>query len=330
MKRREETPEKPFRKDPQQEAFLEKLNGLLADAQEAEYEDLPEEFPTLHIVGVPRSGTTLMYQLLASHLDIGYVNNLSACFWRAPVYGIQLAQKLQPKEWRSSLDSSFGRTTGIWEPHEFGYFWSNELGYPSLAQQPSEFEEGIDWERIRLVLLNMAHAFGRPPVYKPFLVTWHLERMKEILPRTLFLRIRRDPVDTVLSLIGVRRRVFGSPDRWASLRPLEAEELELEPYWRQVAGQVFHLDRVLNEQLDRIDQRSVLELDYLQLCRDPQGALREVQALLRENGAAVSLHGDPPNRLEPNRPRAESPAEAEAVRRAVREFFGEAVTGVSA
>ncbi len=108
-----------YKKDPAEEAFLERLNNILAPYQEEDYQDLEEIYPTLHIIGAPRSGTTLMSQLISSHLNIGYINNLIAAFWQAPVYGIRLSKKLIPPGVSSSFRSSFGRTTYIHEPHEF-------------------------------------------------------------------------------------------------------------------------------------------------------------------------------------------------------------------
>ena len=55
-----------YRKDPRQEAFLEQLNAALAPGERASYRELEERFPTLHVVGAPRSGTTLVTQLVAS------------------------------------------------------------------------------------------------------------------------------------------------------------------------------------------------------------------------------------------------------------------------
>ena len=96
-----------FQKDRESEQFLQKLNDILAPSQEAEYEDLPEKYPTLHIIGAPRSGTTLLYQLLTSHLQVGFINNLIASFWKAPVYGIRLSQKLMASYIPSSYVSGF-------------------------------------------------------------------------------------------------------------------------------------------------------------------------------------------------------------------------------
>ena len=174
-----------YRKEPEDEVFLEKLNNLLAIYQESEYQELPEIYPTLHIVGAPRSGTTLLTQLVTSHLNVGYINNLIAAFWRAPVYGIRLSKKLLPIGWQSSYKSDFGRTKGIGEPHEFGYFWSSMLGYQEMLQQEASFANEIDWKRLRLVLLNMASAFGCPVVFKSFLLGWHMEHVQKILPKNL-------------------------------------------------------------------------------------------------------------------------------------------------
>jgi ABC-type oligopeptide transport system ATPase subunit len=45
------------------------------------------------IVGLPRSGTTLLSQLLAYSLDAGYTTNFAARFWLAPVHGLRLGRR---------------------------------------------------------------------------------------------------------------------------------------------------------------------------------------------------------------------------------------------
>ena len=162
-----------FAKDSAGEEFLEKLNALLAPQADADYLDLDEAYPTLHVIGAPRSGTTLLHQTLASGLEIGYVNNLIAAFWRAPAYGIRLSRKLGIERLESSFESSFGRTSGIGEPHEFGYFWNDHLRYPDLSERPAGHEKTIDWAYLRRVIVNMAYESGGPMMFKPMLLIWH-------------------------------------------------------------------------------------------------------------------------------------------------------------
>jgi hypothetical protein len=278
-----------FAKDPADEELLGTLNAALAPAEDDSYLDLPETYPTLHVVGVPRSGTTLLYQVVAAGLEIGYVNNLVAAFWRAPVLGMRLSRKLGLDRFEPSFDSRFGRTRGVGEPHEFGYFWNHHLRYPGLYALPDGHENEIDWARLRTVIVNMAHWNRGPVAFKPMLLTWHLERIAREMPLTCLVWIRRDLRATALSLLEMRRSLFGSDETWASLRPHGPDWLDGEPPWRQVAAQVVALDRTLEAAATALGPETVLELGYEDLCADPRAALERVRALLAGKGFAPPL-----------------------------------------
>ena len=211
-----------FAKDQSEEDFLEQLNLALAPRAEADYrEELAEAYPTLHVIGVPRSGTTLLYQVVASGLEIGFVNHLVAAFWLAPVYGLRLSRKLGLDRRTSSFESAFGRTPDVGEPHEFGYFWNHHLRYPDLCEQPPGHDGSIDWPHLRKVLVNLAHANQGPMAFKPMLLTWHLETMLEHMPRTCYVWIRRDLRETALSLLAhapIAPRLGGRVDVAAAAR----------------------------------------------------------------------------------------------------------------
>jgi len=282
-----------FRKDPEKEAFLSRLNRILAPYQEEDYvPDLPERYPTVHVIGVPRSGTTLLTQLLAAHTDIGYINNLIAAFWKAPVYGIRLSAQVVPQNMGSSYRSEFGRTRGIHEPHEFGYFWSDLLNYREMREGGEERE--IDWNRVRLVLTNMTRASMGPILFKSFLLGWHIPEMQQILPRTCWLHIKRDPVQNALSLLRVRREYLGSIEEWGSMKPKEYSWLQFRPYCEQVAGQVYFLEKRYREQLRMLPTQNVISLSYRELCQSPASVISQVQQLLETHGATIEVTASPP------------------------------------
>ena len=290
-----------FAKDRAGEELLATLNAALAPVEVETYRELPETHPTLHVVGVPRSGTTLLYQVVAAGLEIGYVNNLVAAFWRAPVLGIRLSGKLGLDRFESSFDSRFGRTRGVGEPHEFGYFWNHHLRYPGLYGLPEEHGDAIDWDLLRTVIVNMAHWNRGPIAFKPMLLTWHLERIAREMPRTCFVWIRRDLHTTALSLLEMRASLFGSYEAWASLRPFGPGWLAGEPPWRQVAAQVVVLERTLEAAAAALGPGRVLELTYEELCADPRGALERVRALLASHGFEPALRELAVSSFEPRR-----------------------------
>ena len=273
MKRREPELAGEFKKDPTYEDFLFRLNETLGPQQEREYEDRPEHHPTLHVIGAPRSGTTLALQLICAHLDVGFINNLIAAFWRAPVYGIRLSRRLIPPNAEISYRSAYGRTQRIHEPHEFGYFWSRLLRYDTMEQKAPAHDDEIDWENVRRVVTNMTHAMEAPIVFKSPLVGWHIARMHETMPRSCFVVIRRDPLQNALSMLRLRRQYYGSEEEWGNMKPRQFDQLRDAPLWRQIVGQLYHLERAVDEQVDRIDGHNVLRLTYEELCIDPRSAL---------------------------------------------------------
>lgn len=272
-----------FAKDPAEEDFLEQLNLRLSPHEEADQRELAEELPTLHVVGAPRSGTTLMYQVIVSELKLGYVNNLIASFWLAPTHGIRLARKLGLHELGlSSFESDFGRTGGPLEPHEFGYFWNHHLRYPDMSERPAGHEETIDWAGLRRVLVNMSAAYGRPMAFKPMLLTWHLPAIAERMPLTRFVWIRREPREVALSLLRMRKSLLGTHEGWTSLRPAGIRDDA--PPWDQVAAQAVLIEAAIDEARRRIGGDRFLVVDYPRLCAEPGAVVDDVASLLSGAG----------------------------------------------
>ncbi|MGD9696715.1 MAG: sulfotransferase [Thermoleophilia bacterium] len=290
-RRQEPALTRDFGKDAGEEDFLEWLNRVIAPEEERAYGDPAEVHPTLHVIGAPRSGTTLLYQVIANGLDIGYVNNLVAAFWLAPATGVRLSRKLGLDGGSASFDSRFGRTPGIEGPHEFGYFWNHRLGYPDLRQRDPAHEATIDWDGLRRAILAMEEARGGPMAFKPMLLTWHLEEMVRHMPRTCYVWIRRDPRDTALSLLKMRASLFGDYAVPSSLQPVEMDPSD--PPWRQVAVQVVALERTIEEAARRMGPERVLSIRYERLCADPGGVLGDIRALLGRHGAPPALRSVP-------------------------------------
>jgi len=75
-----------FAKQDRDELFLDELNQAF---RHIPFTTAPaslsvEQLPILYIVGVPRSGTTLLSQLVSRYCPVGYINNLIARCWLRP------------------------------------------------------------------------------------------------------------------------------------------------------------------------------------------------------------------------------------------------------
>jgi len=315
-----------YRKDTNEERFLFKLNNILAPHQEKDYQELKETYPTLYIIGVPRSGTTLLSQLIASHLNIGYINNLIACFWKAPIYGIRLSKKLLKKDNPSYYISEFGRTKYIHESHEFGYFWSSLLDYNEMIQKNKFQENNIDWQKVKLILTNIIHEFDSPVFFKYPPIGWHIKKMQEILKKSCFVRVARNPIQNAISILNTRIKFLGSVNRWFSMKPLEYKKLKNEKFFAQIAGQIYYIDKAISNQITKSGCRNVLNINYEDLCQSPKEILDKIKKMLERNGANIKYKSLPPKSFNIKSYNVSSNEDYIKIAKSLKEFYNQEIS----
>ncbi len=270
-----------YAKDASDEDFLRGLNEDLAPRELALYDELELEHPLVFVVGLPRSGTTLLSQLLAYCLDAGYVTNVAARFWLAPVHGIRLARLIAGDEPPASFESDYARTKTLTGIHEFGYFWRHWLRKDTFEDvaRSAEREDEIDWAGLRRTLANVQAELGRALVAKNMLGAYHIPRLTRELGPVVWVAIERDPLDVAVSILDARRSYYDDPSAWWSYVPVEYPALrDLDP-WEQVAGQVHYLSRLYERAAATVGPERFVRVTYEQVARDPAAVLDAVREL---------------------------------------------------
>lgn len=268
-------------------AFLEGLNVLLEKHELEGYRDLEERYPTIHVMGLPRSGTTLALQLLVAHTDVAYIDHVAAAFWRAPATGLRLSESLRRHARRpSSYQSDYGRTADLAEPHEFSYFWARLLGtafgLESLAE-PAD-RSSVDWLFFKRVLTNMCEVVQGPIVFKSFHAIWRLRELCQTLPRTVVVVVRRDALAVAQSLLEMRHQLYGSREAWASVKPRAYSWLKDEDYATQIAGQIWYVNEAIADGIRHLRPEALVEVTYDDVCRDPAGFVAKVVDVVNRQG----------------------------------------------
>jgi hypothetical protein len=278
-----------FRKDEADEVFLENLNDYLA-LREKEFE-IPDGpvFPNIFIFGLPRSGTTLLAQLLFHCLDVGYINNFIARFWKAPVQGIRLSRLLLKDERRTSFESEYGVTSGLTDSHEFGYFWTRWLGDGLHVKAHHD----VKWQELQHQLRQIALTFNKPVMYKNVMVGMQLKGMFDICKESIFIRVQRDPVDNALSILKGREERFGNREHWWSIRPPGYEKWLHFSYFDQIALQVTEINKLHDT---GIKENNIPEITvpYPNLCANPGKILSLIEERLIVAGFPVNRLNPPP------------------------------------
>jgi hypothetical protein len=256
--------------------------------------DEPLQHPPIFVVGAPRSGSTLLYQLLTDRFDVGYLANGHARQPGAPslverMRGLVRGRRAELGDYRSS----FGGTAGELGPSECGPFW-----YRFFPRRPhyvaADAFPTASRRELRAAVGAFVEACGRPVVYKNLYCTARMDALASALPEALFIAIHRDLAANARSLLAGRKRVAGAYDTWWSVEPPGIERLLQLPAHEQVVEQVRALDALVARVEASIGPERVLHLAYEDLCADPPAQLERIRAFAAAHGCELGERGEVP------------------------------------
>jgi hypothetical protein len=245
----------------------------------------PLEHIPVFIIGAPRTGSTLLYQVMTEYFDFGYLSNLHCRFKGSPA----LAEWLfRPLRWRkqSSFSSVHGVTPGWSAPSECGEFW-----YRFFRIRPQYVQRGeADPRQMRLLRASvqaLGNVFGRPILFKNMNCALRLQPLADALPEALFIVTKRDIVDTAVSLLQTRKRVHGDYNTWWSMEPPAMESLQCLPPHEQVVEQIVQIYELIESQSRDLGTERFLVVGYEQFCENVHQTLSELDAFFARHAMTV-------------------------------------------
>jgi len=291
-----------FRRNILLESLLSEIEDDLRPSEallSSRYRNQVLQYPVVVVVGPLRSGTTLFMQWLANTGIVAYPTNLLSRFYHAPIIGAKLQLLLTDPRYRfrNELDgfastvgysSENGKTAGALAPNEFWYFWRRFLENPSRdVWTDSELRESMDVDTMLSELGGMMDVFKKPVAFKGMLFNYNIRFLDSIFEKALFVRIKRDPASNIKSILNARKKQFGNIEQWYSFRIPEYQMLKnLDPY-EQVAGQVYYINKAINEGLECVIENKKLTVQYEEFCNNPKSVFSMLVGKLVNYGYMV-------------------------------------------
>lgn len=278
-------------------------------------EDRGGREPLLLIVGPPRSGSTLLYQLLAATLPVSYLTNWSALFPRATITASRIGPRPRATKRAPDLASYYGNTRGLRAPNDGFHVWNRWLGNDRYATPDSLDEQAA--VSMRRFFAAWTSVFPRPFLNKNNRNASCVALLAGVLEDAIFIRTSRDPVFVAQSLLLAREAIQG--DRGAgwglgSERPARPAD----PF-QDVAGQVDHVERTLDTQCAALPPGRLVRVPYEELCRDPTAIVRRVYSRVWDDETLAAASCPTLAPLKNTNERRLPAAEFDALARAVHE-----------
>lgn len=248
----------------------------------------PLEAPPTFILGPPRAGTTLLYQILTHCFEFAYICNYAAERSRYPATATWLLRR-QIRRYVGDFTNEYGKTRGIAGPSEALDVWRRF--FPTDRHYADEGRVSASGaEEMRRTVAAVAGILGAPFLSKDPVHSVRVRALNEIFPNCLFLYTHRDPEATAESMLRIRegraRSGVGDVTTWMHVKPREYDLLVGRPAVEQVAGQAYYCARNARDDMAAVAPDRSLTVPYEALCKEPRVQLERIVGFLSRHGVS--------------------------------------------
>jgi len=232
-----------------------------------QYGGMPLKHQPVFIIGAPRTGSTILYQTLTNQLDVLYIDNLAAKFYKNLFWGFWLSNKLFKKQSHNCFSSDHGTTKGLHSPSECGAFWYRWL---PADRHFIDFNDITDTmvEEIRQEITALINYFNKPIVFKNLNAGQRLRLLQKCFPEAKFIFIKRNPLFVAQSTLNAKRKLGIQDTIFWSVMPKNVNHLEKMNAYEQIIKQIYFLEKQIVKDSQLFLKENFLFLNYENFTKD--------------------------------------------------------------
>lgn len=244
------------------------------------FSSIQKKLSTIFVLGSPRTGSTLTYQLLINLLKGFYFTNFTNYYFHDhPIIGSLLETIFDIGN--VDYESDRGKTRGIFGPSEASFIFRSWFGGEHPSQTKSRKIISGRKEHMLKTLFGIYNITGKPIIMKNAWNCFRIKNLLEILPDSKFVWIRRDIVFSALSDLKTKKG-----NVWNSATTKNYKELMKLPRWEQVVEQQYIYNKVIESDLK---YAQYIELWYEDLCDDIDTEIEKLVYFLGKSYVHLSL-----------------------------------------
>ncbi len=242
-------------------------------------------YPSIFIVGTPRSGTTLLYQLMVHHFHLAYFPGIANKFYTSPVFAAKWGLR-HCKPYVSDFTSNYGLIEDPMAPHEAGAIWNR--WYPTervdgYNYTPAGYFDEKTEHIIYQTIAGIEKSFDAPFINKNVKHSVRIESLVKIFPKALFIQIKRNLFDIANSLLIARKQITNDVNAWLSVMPKQVDSLRGKDYLEQICGQVFYVEQNIEEDIALVGRERLYVTHYETLCEDPRHEIDQISTFVKSH-----------------------------------------------
>lgn len=218
----------------------------------------------IFIIGGVRTGSTLLYQIIAKYFDVWYIsNNVNINYSKEPVVGIELEIRNDVKN-NITLKNNYGKTNNLFDVSEASNVLMNWFGggHPSQIKSSRILNKEKEKHMFN-VFDTVKYVFGKDIVIKNAWNNFRISEINRIFPYAKFIWLKRDINDAAISDYLARKKIGDPKTIWNSSTPANYKEIQKYSPFKQVVLQQYEYYKVLEETL-----KDHISIWYEDLCEN--------------------------------------------------------------
>jgi len=228
------------------------------------------------LLGAPRSGTTLTYQIMNTGLKGMHLNNFWNLCYATPYIGGIIAKKIMNKRVPHYV-SKEGFVSGIGGEAEGLKFWKKWIGVGLIEREVQwEDENSYYLKKVFSELLSSTEVMITGFLGHVF----SIDEFRVLFPNTIFVHLYRDLLSNAHSIYMV------SPDEWISSRPLNNEKNDSLNRYAQISSQLLNIHRRIWQSTRGIALRVSIE----DISQNPLNFIHSLANKANELGVVLNMN----------------------------------------
>ncbi len=269
---------------------LDPLQKNWLNKEDLKYLDL---YPPVFIIGPPRSGTTILYQLLCKHTNFSYINNFIGDWYRIPALAAKVYITLFKGGNELELSSNFGKSKNHNGPNEFGEFWYKYFSKTHSFKDQNKKSA----KKLKMEIAAITKIFEKPILLKNVVNSMRIESLSNIFDNSTFIVIERDKLDNAQSILNARISLHNNKNhQWSVITPSMRDNPSL-PFYKDIINQLNDIHLNIESSFKRLDKDKSIFIEYEDLCNNTPKVLKTILQKLNSRGLNLNEKGQIPIKL---------------------------------
>lgn len=206
----------------------------------------------IFIIGVPRTGSTFLYQILTNIYDILYINNYicknNNYLYNSFIKSYEIYGNLPHNNYLSNCGNTM--KYGDLSPSECGALWYNWFS--------KENNIPINKENMRTEISLVINNFQKPIIFKNLYTHQRIKTILECFPDSKFIHIKRNFESVIQSVF----TEWKESKEWWGIKPLNWKKLIKLPLKERIVNQILTLESEIAECKKQIPKNNFITIDY--------------------------------------------------------------------